>query len=290
MKSIVLSRFIFALFTTSVLAGCEGVGVSLSNVGETTFATGTLAVTTFQGASESAWKVDGTGKVYSTSSMVLFAGTCSRGVAKIYLYVNNVVATNSAACRNDGTFTIRNDVSGDGTYALRFSPTYADGKEISSAVVAKSLEVDSTAPMAPVITNTTHVTTNPSFTLNGTTPSNDTIEVIPSDTTGNLIFAASAFSGTYTLTPGQTKTYTFYAKDFAGNLSAGTTYTMSYIAGAFLAVTDFGSTAVNLAIPDNGGSGKTLESPSGSSYLLSVNPMVGSDGTRLTTGIVRVGN
>ena len=191
-------------------------------------------------------------------------------------------------CRSDGTYVLSDSVVGDGTYAVRIAPSYANGTEISSAVISKSIEVDTTIPAAPIITTVSHVTLTSSFTLNGTTPSPDTVLVVQSDTSGSLLFSALAFSSVYNLTAGQTKTYTFFAKDFAGNISAGTSFTMSFLAVISLIATDFSGVANNLPISDGGGGGSTLEATTGSPFILSVNPKVGSDGTRLTTGITRI--
>lgn len=275
-----------------LLTSCNDVGVQLGSIAGGGFSGGgaSISVTQFQDALPASWVIDSAGKIYSKSATLSFKGTCSRGIANIYLYLNGVASASHAVCLSNNTFVFTEAVPSDGNYDLRFVPAYANGQEIASAAIPKTFVVDSTAPTAPTISNVSHVILSAAFTISGTAPSPDTVRIVQSDTTGNLSFSNPGFSSDYTLSPGQTKTYTFYAEDFAGNRSVGTSFLVSYLASSILAASEMPGAAVNAPVSNTGVGGGYLTSVTVSPYIMNVNPKTAASGSKLSTGLIKIGN
>ncbi|MBC7693623.1 MAG: hypothetical protein H7222_17795 [Methylotenera sp.] len=290
-KSINLPSLLSLVMTSVALCSCNESTITWSALGTaSSTAAANLSLTKFQGDLPALWRVDGSGTLYTRSLTLSFTGQCSRGIGTIDVYVNNSVSDTHAACNNNNTFSWSASVPSDGNYVLRFSPNYANGTAIASAVISKTIEAISTPPLAPVITTTGGITTSPTVSIAGTAPSPSTVAIIQSDSSGSLSFSSLAFNVNYTMNPGQTKTYTFNAVDFAGNISAGSSVTFSYLAAAFLLATDFSGAGVSAPKMDAGGSGSYMEAVTGSSHIVSGTRRTGSDGNILTTGMIGTGN
>ncbi len=203
----------------------------------------------------------------TVSSVTATAGDYNAGKA-LTLTLNmseavNVTGTPTLTLNDGGTATY---VSGTGTNALTFSYTVAAGQNIAALAVTgvtgtitdlagnalstatlpetfTGVVVDTTAPVAPIITNDT-VNSNNTVALSGTAPANDTVTVYDGQHALGTTTASAIGAWNYTtgaLASGS-HTLTATATDAASNTSAASN-AIDPIVGATVLQTD-GSTSL----------------------------------------------
>ena len=175
----------------------------------------------------------------------------------------------------------------DGSYPIRITPVAGDGKEYTGKDWYRTVIIDTSVPATPVITSPTHtVITSGLLTVTGTVSSSNTFKVVSNDNTGTYSFSYPGFSFSYQMTPGETKTYTFYAKSLSGLSSPPVSITICYLATASLVSFDTTGAAISTPIPDASGSTKTFSTINSSPYLMATEPKQSSDGRKLFTGVL----
>lgn len=234
-----------------VLIGCsQNTSVNFDNgaVGQP------IVITTFQGAAETSWVKDGSGTIYTTSRTVTFSGTCVRLVQSIIVKVDGTANGSPKSC-TDGAFTWAYTFGADATHTVSFVPVLVvDGQESTVATVTKNMTIDTVAPAAPVITTNggaNMVITTPNVTINGTT-SADTYNVTIADA-GTLTFSqvGQTFQLDTTLLSGQSKTLSFYALDFAGNVSTADSIQVYYEPSILMSVSESSGSGLEAPATDN---------------------------------------
>jgi len=160
-----------------------------------------------------------------------------------------------ATCANDGTFTwTKTYLTGDqGDKTLNLQAYDLAANAITGATASVDVRVDNTAPAAPTLV--APASSPYDFTGSGTSftvqlgAAGDVVRVT-GPASVQLTFNSPNYEYVVPLSAGVSSSYTFYAYDLAGNQSAGTSLTISYvpaasliIGGAFLggSVTDSGT-------------------------------------------------
>jgi hypothetical protein len=141
---------------------------------------GEIAISAIQSTNVSAIGTsnsDASGYFYTSSSAVSITGTCGRGIDKIVATVTRdnggtgapvgpVVATEEAACSNNGDFTwskgsmlggsaVTAPIATGLQYSITLSSKSIDGTTLDSEIVL--VNVDDIAPVAPIMNTTYHV-------------------------------------------------------------------------------------------------------------------------------------
>jgi len=285
-------NFALILLGGLMAAGCNLVNITASNpistgvtVNGVSAPAVSLVVNTFQNLPQSQWITDSSNVAYTSTSTLMFGGTCSRGIAAVDIYIGGTLAGTSP-CGFSGTFSWTNtSTTGDGTYTVRVTPVAGDQKEYTGADWSQSITVDTVAPAAPIITSPTATVTNSSaVTIAGTVSSTNTFKIVSSVPPTSASFSYPGFSDNFTMTPEETTTFTFYAQSRAGLTSPGTSITICYLASAVLSAFDTTGAAITTSVLDSNGSGKMFSSISSTPYLMSTEPMISSDSHLLITG------
>lgn len=270
-----------AVISASDLAGIES---GINGAGAPAVS---LKVKTFQGQTPDQWATDANKNIYTPANKFSYTGRCSRGVASVNIYVGATEA-GSVKCGVTGAFSwTGTDAEVDGQYNVRLTPVSGDGVEFTGKDWVRTIIVDTQPPTAPVITSpTTAVVTSGAILIQGTVSSTNTNKIISNDSSGIITYSYPGFTAAYTMTPGETKTFTFHAQTLSGLSSPGVSITICYLATAVLATFDATGAAISSPLADSNGSTHTFSSITSSPYLMATEPQSATDGHKLLTGVL----
>ena len=114
-------------------------------------------------------------------------GTAEAGSTVELLNGNNVLGTVIAA--NDGSFSITSSVLPDAIYTLTVRATDLAGN-VSAESVGLPIEIDTTAPAAPLITTDIALTNINTPTIEGTAEAGSTVELLNGNNVLGTVIAA----------------------------------------------------------------------------------------------------
>ncbi len=270
-----------AVITASDLAGIES---GINGAGAPSVH---LKIKTFQGQTPEQWATDSNKNIYTATNKFSYTGRCSRGVASVNIYVG-AAETGTVKCGVTGAFSwTGTDAEVDGQYSVRLTPVSGDGVEFTGNDWTHTVVVDTQPPAAPVITSpTSAVVTSGAILIQGTVSSTSTNKIISNDSSGIITYSYPGFTAAYTMTPGETKTFTFQAQTLSGLTSPGVSIKICYLASATLATFDTTGAAISSPLADSNGSTHTFSSITSSPYLMATEPKSATDGHKLLTGVL----
>ena len=232
------SAFVLSLicFACGFLLSCTDSGGSVSSTAADPGADNsgiTLKITEVQNLTSATWIADTNGKIYLNSSTVHIKGDCTRGVAEISATVNGNAVTESGTCQADGTFTWDKVFSSStpalGTdYAIIFQASGANSLPLSGVTVQKTLNIDRTAPTAPVLNSVSGCSLSvgvwvcnfSAIQITGSWSGAEDVVSLQSPGNGITVKPTSTtFTYDFNLVEGQSRILDFTLTDRAGNIS-----------------------------------------------------------------------
>ena len=194
---------------------------------------------------------DELGRYWTNNRTFQIDSMCTRGVYAVQAIdsVSQTNLTTPMVCQMDRTVSWTLTVPADGEYDVSFIPLLQDGS-ISGTITYSKFYVATQPPSPPRIFNNNGLsfsTTNPYVTLHLTlvSPSKSIVSTEYGDLWNNR--SGQYFSLSTELMGGQSKLFSFYAYDYAGNQSAPVQITVSYLQNYLIALTQF--SAVNSGAP-----------------------------------------
>ena len=277
----ILKLFGVVTIAAYVAACTGGGGGAISVTGTIPAGTTTIAVTNVYPNSQASTFATPTlsSRYYVKGLAASIKGTCTRGIAKIKVNEGGPDYAEEATCQNDGSFTWTKTYTGaqEGDKTLNLTAYDVAGAAISGVTATVDVRIDNTAP--PAVTLVTPAATPFDYTGGASTftiqvsAAADVVKVL-GPASAVLSFNSPNYEHIIPLVSGSTNSYTFYAYDFAGNQSAGTTITIGYapsvdlkIGGSYLGgpVTD-GTSLFSVESSAGPESSRTIDG--GTSYIL----------------------
>ena len=264
------------LLLTSCLDGSSNIAVSEKDIH------GIFEILTIQAKPRAQWATDASGKVFTNNRKVEVGGSCFRGVAKIYGYIDGVLVSDTAPCGSTGKYIWTHTFPSDGSFAITLSPALNNGTILSQQAI-ETIIVDTMPPAAPVITTNggvAFVSSVPNVLIEGLV-SSEVVKLEASNQNAVLSFFDSLDSFQYliVLATSETRTLSFFAYDLAGNKSLPAQITISFLANAKLAISTFsGANVVGSGVGNSGIA--VMPMVSMGSYMTDPSSQTGTSGMR----------
>lgn len=249
-----------------------------------------IRISQVQGKKLSQLVLDDQNFLHTNLRRVAINGECERGVSSVVVKWQGGPLGSHAPCSAMGKFSWSHELVVDGNYELEFK-ALLDNVESSKSVLQK-IRLDTIPPAVPVITTNvgaTYASPNANVLIDGTI-SRDTYSLV----TGGVEIPVLIFSSTlqsfqlyFDLNPGETVNLSVHAKDQAGNLSAPTIMTVSYLAFRQMAFLE--ASGVGLDQEINGVNGSvTLEAATTLKTLAPIETSSVSGAHTLTVGTLAI--
>lgn len=250
------------------------------------FLTPTVYAITLSAASGkplTSWNIDDLQQVYLTTRNLELTGSCPRDT-EVSVSVSGVVEPKNLKCDSFGKFTWAKTFETDGPVELKLV-SLKDPKLQSS----RKFVIDSIPPLMPEVTTNgglNFASSTAAFELTGVIAEDAVL--VEADAAGTMNLSLPSFTFATQLGWGQSRIYSFVAKDFAGNRSAPVSITVQYQMPTEIAQS--GMTSFGLASDIVGTAGGYFASTAGESFETSSGPILSSGGTiQLTLGLVNIG-
>jgi hypothetical protein len=255
MKNTILKTTV-SLLSLLALTACPGGGgggeITISNQPSASSGTYAVTISTVNGNDSTQWTADSNGVPYSTTVGVTLTGTCTRGVSKVNAYLNGSTTAEStqATCDALGNYSIsvtlptpNSSTEREGVVnTILLKPVLADGSE-GAGTASRTVNVDIYGPTFGTISHSGSgsgpysVSPSPgqegnaNFTVTAIV-SADTVTssgTVTSATNLNVSNSGTSLTATATLAAGFSDIMVLTIYDSAGNSTASSSITTTYV-------------------------------------------------------------